>query len=112
MLANMVSALVTNETAGIELAATEPSLLLNLTAIFPKGQVTAASHGRPVQVDPWVDRVCFPHLNLMYDEPLSNFAFNSNMRRYTTATRQGLALAHFSPQLTPFWSVSRFVFSL
>ena len=37
-------------TKGIELNATEPSLLLNLTAIFPKGQVTAASHGNQALV--------------------------------------------------------------
>jgi len=42
---------------------------------------------------PRVDRAWFQRLKLNYDEPLSNCAFNSNLRRYTMATmlREGVS---------------------
>ena len=46
-------------------------------------------HGKAVQVDPIKPALKAPgtmRLELIYDGPLSNFAFNFNLRRYTTAT--------------------------
>jgi hypothetical protein len=43
---------------------------------------TAEALGRAEQVDPKFDRAWFQRLNPEYDDPLSNFAFNFNMRRY------------------------------
>jgi hypothetical protein len=50
MTANMVSVEVQSNTTLIEVNATEPSLLLNLTALYPKGQITAASHSNEALV--------------------------------------------------------------
>jgi len=49
-------------------------------------------HGEAVQVDPIKPTLKAPgtqQLKLKYDEPLSNFAFNFKLHRYTT----GLAVA-------------------
>ena len=46
-------------------------------------------HGRAVQVDPIKPALKAPgtkRLELIYDGPLSNFAFNFNLRRYSTET--------------------------
>ena len=54
-------------------------------------------------------------LKLKYDEPLSNFGFNYNLRRYTMGedvqvvmlgSGQGLTLVHFSPQPEPFLTLN------
>jgi hypothetical protein len=46
--------------------------------------------GRAAQVDPRLTLACPPlvaeRLKLQYDEPLSNFAFNFNLRRYISAS--------------------------
>ena len=45
------------------------------------------SHGRAVQIQPMKSVLKLPgakRLKLEYDEPLSNLAFKSNLRRYTT----------------------------
>jgi hypothetical protein len=52
---------------------------------------TPNSHGRPVQVDPINLILKAPGtkcLTLKYDEPLSNFGFRFNLRRYTTGRRR------------------------
>jgi hypothetical protein len=65
-------------------------------------------------------------VELEYDEPLSNVAFRSNLRRYMTGpdnftppkflsaidSRQGLPLVHFSTQPKTFWPVIHYVPSL
>jgi len=46
-------------------------------------------NGRAVQVEPMDSMLKAPgtkRLKLLYDEPPSNFAFKSNLRRYTTGT--------------------------
>jgi len=48
-------------------------------------------HGRAVQVDPIKPKVKAPgteRLKPNYDEPLSNFAFNFNLRRYSMASKE------------------------
>ena len=50
MRANMVAVEVNGNTTLIELNATEPSLMLNLTGLYPKGQITAASHSNEALV--------------------------------------------------------------
>ena len=42
---------------------------------------------------PPVDRVRFQRLKLLYDRPLSNFAFKFNLRRYIMAVDAGEALS-------------------
>jgi len=42
------------------------------------------------------DRAWFERLNLNYDEPLSNFAFNHNLRRYNLVML-ALFRAHAAP---------------
>ena len=98
-------------------------------AIRPGGCGGGRGQGRAVQVEPMKPMLKAPgakHLKLKYDKLLSFcfiFAFNLNMRRYTTAVvfladagftngaelvidgrDQGLPLLHFSPQPTPFLS--------
>ena len=51
-------------------------------------------HGRAVQVDPIKPKLKAPgtkRLKLKRDEPLSNFAFKINLRRYTMDVTAGLA---------------------
>jgi uncharacterized protein GlcG (DUF336 family) len=61
----------------------------------------------------WGKRLLFQRLKLQYDGPVLNFAFNFNLRRYTTAAhlmerlhpvKQGLTLVHFSAQPEPLLS--------
>jgi hypothetical protein len=42
---------------------------------------------------PNAKRLWFPRLKLQYDEPLSNFAFNCNLRRHSEALSQSLSSA-------------------
>ena len=68
-----------------------------------------------MQVDPIKPTMKAPgtkRLKLKYDEPLSGFGFNFNLRRYIPRARaaharrggrgQGLTLVHFSAQPEPF----------
>jgi len=53
-----------------------------------KKKAALAANGRAVQVDPIKPTLKPPgtkRLRLKYDEPLSNFAFKINLRRYTKA---------------------------
>jgi hypothetical protein len=52
-------------------------------------QLSPQRRGRVVQVDPMKPTLKAPgsmHLNLRYEEPLSNFAFKFNLRRYTAVS--------------------------
>jgi hypothetical protein len=61
-------------------------------AVDAAGTIVAAGnfHGQAVQVDP-IKPTLKPsgpkHFKLKCDEPLSDFAFKCNLRRYTTATK-------------------------
>ena len=51
-------------------------------------------HGRAVQAEPMKPVLKTPraqHLKLKYDEPLSNFGFNSNLRRYIMGDEKCMA---------------------
>ena len=58
-------------------------------------------HGEAVQIDPIKHTLKAPGLSVLilkYDEPLSNFAFNFNLRLYNTAGEKVRALAN--PRIT------------
>jgi hypothetical protein len=48
---------------------------------------------------PRVKRAWFQHLNLKCDGPLSNFAFNFNLRRYNEAQVAAVRTAEFTAQI-------------
>jgi hypothetical protein len=57
------------------------------TDVRAGGAAAVWDHGRAVQVDPIKPALKAPgakRLELIYDGPLSNFAFDFNLRRYTT----------------------------
>jgi hypothetical protein len=79
----------------------------------------AIRQGMAVQVDPTTTKLKPPgtmSLKLRHDEPLSNIAFNFNLRRYTkwrttlwndidtTAMEAGAHTRHFAAQPQPYWS--------
>jgi hypothetical protein len=56
------------------------------------GGAEPGGHGRAVQVDPVKPTLKPPgtkHLKLKSDKPLSKFAFNFNLRRYTMGSAVG-----------------------
>jgi hypothetical protein len=66
-----------------------------LVAGYGGGQrAVAHRQGRAVQVDPikpTLESTGCKRLKLKCDEPLSNFAFNFSLRRYTKGEKRGLA---------------------
>jgi hypothetical protein len=63
---------------------------VDASSSYIRQSVVLHAYGRAVQVEPMKPLLKAPGsmiLKLRYDGPLSNFAFNFNSRRYTTATR-------------------------
>ena len=61
----------------------------------PRKDLISLAQGRAVQVDPikpTLKALGAEHMKPKYDDRLSNFAFNFNLRRYTKAIRRRMVI--------------------